>query len=616
MDLTLPIDNVVHISLSAAPQGANVKNVNNIAIFSKDTPGNSDSYREYIRSSDVGTDYGTASVIKAMADMIFSQDKTPLSGGGKLIIIPLKTKLIQTAGYFTTVDLTSKLAAIIGKDDGDLRITLGGNIHDLTGLDFTDCTTIAQVAAVLQAAITTALAVVTSTATAIIITNSQVGSGASIAVGAVPGGAGTDMSGSSYFNTAGGSATPGTASQEAVASATSGYFTTADLTSKLAAIILVGNGDLKVVLNGTNINLNGLDFTACVTIADVAAVLQEALPDLIITSTATAIKFQSKKVGDEADVTLGSVAGGTGTDISGANYLTQATGSATSGTDATGESVVDAIARIEGAVNFCGVMTNLDIEDDVVEATALAIQATGRIFIHHFASSEDILGIATTIKNASYKRTRCLLYRTSLAAANLMKCAYVGRMFSTNFAGSKTVQTSNLKTLIGIVPDVLISQTVYAAALLAGMDLYVSYEGVAGVFSTSGNGWFDSVYNQLALQFYLQTAGFNALKQVGTKVPQTEAGMNALKSAYGVVFKAFKTNGYIGEGLTWNSAEVFGNPEDLKRNITDLGFYMYSIPVATQSQVDRDARIAPLIQCAVKESGAIHSSDVSVIVEA
>ena len=52
------------------------------------------------------------------------------------------------------------------------------------------------------------------------------------------------------------------------------------------------------------------------------------------------------------------------------------------------------------------------------------------------------------------------------------------------------------------------------------------------------------------------------------------------------------------------------------RNIADFGYYVYSLPLAKQSQTQRDARVAPLIQCAGKDSGAIHSSDVVVMVEA
>jgi hypothetical protein len=60
---------------------------------------------------------------------------------------------------------------------------------------------------------------------------------------------------------------------------------------------------------------------------------------------------------------------------------------------------------------------------------------------------------------------------------------------------------------------------------------------------------------------------------------------------------------------------VYGNPEDHRRNIKDFGYYIYSIPMAQQAQSDRMRRIAPLIQIAAKEAGAIHSSDITIYVE-
>ena len=62
-------------------------------------------------------------------------------------------------------------------------------------------------------------------------------------------------------------------------------------------------------------------------------------------------------------------------------------------------------------------------------------------------------------------------------------------------------------------PDLGISQTLYVQAEAAGVDLYVSYDGVPSVYSTGGNDFFDNVYSDLALKFALETAGFNFLSE-------------------------------------------------------------------------------------------------------
>ena len=92
--------------------------------------------------------------------------------------------------------------------------------------------------------------------------------------------------------------------------------------------------------------------------------------------------------------------------------------------------------------------------------------------------------------------------------------------------------------------------------------------------------------------------------------------MDGLKAVYANILNQFVTNGYIGTGLTWNSSQTFGDPATFKRNITNKGYYIYSTPIALQSQEDRASRIAPLVQMAAKEAGALHSSDVIVTIEA
>jgi hypothetical protein len=113
----------------------------------------------------------------------------------------------------------------------------------------------------------------------------------------------------------------------------------------------------------------------------------------------------------------------------------------------------------------------------------------------------------------------------------------------------------------------------------------------------------------------LQIAGFNFLAQSSTKVPQTEQGMDGLKSAYRNICEQAITNQYGAPG-TWNSSTSFGNQGDFLANISQRGYYIYSTPISRQSQAAREERQAPLVQIALKEAGAIHSSAVIVYVNA
>jgi len=196
-----------------------------------------------------------------------------------------------------------------------------------------------------------------------------------------------------------------------------------------------------------------------------------------------------------------------------------------------------------------------------------------------------------------------------------MQAAYAGRGLSTAFSGSNTTQTQHLKDLVGIQPDAGMTQTILNKCKTAGADVYASIQGVPKTFTSGANDFFDQVYNLQWFVGALQVAGFNALAQSSTKLPQTEQGISVLKAAYGSVAQQGVANGYLAPG-TWNSPDTFGVLQDFLRNIEEVGFYIYSSPIATQSAADREAREAPLIQIAVKESGAVHSSAVIINVNA
>ena len=172
----------------------------------------------------------------------------------------------------------------------------------------------------------------------------------------------------------------------------------------------------------------------------------------------------------------------------------------------------------------------------------------------------------------------------------------------------------NLKQLTGVIPDGGLSDTYVLAANTNGVDIYGNTGGLGCVYSNDNNGYTDDIEANLWHKKATEVAGFNYLRQTNTKIPQTEAGMTGLKNAYAQVCEKAIRNNTIAPG-TWNTAIPFGDPEDFKRNIEEKGYYIYSIPVAQQSQTEREARKAPVCQIALKRSGAFHFSDVIITVE-
>ena len=257
--------------------------------------------------------------------------------------------------------------------------------------------------------------------------------------------------------------------------------------------------------------------------------------------------------------------------------------------------------------------------DTEVENAAVYAQAQRHILFVNSSSAAALTpttGLFAFVKLASESQARCLYYTTTPLAARLFAAAYASRLFSVDYTGSNTAINMHAKSLATVSPDAGVSQTTLSYCLTNGIDTYPGFGGggqsLGKVFTSGANGGFsDDIQNANWLVFSLQVAGFNALAQTATKLPQTEQGMAALKDAYVQVMNQAVTCGYLAPG-SWTSPDTFGDPATLIRNVTASGFYVYSQPVALQSSANRAGRKAPIIQIAGKSAGGINSSNVLV----
>lgn len=292
-----------------------------------------------------------------------------------------------------------------------------------------------------------------------------------------------------------------------------------------------------------------------------------------------------------------------------------------------GETIGAAISRTASLVQYFGILVNESagtgqvIPSADVAAAAAIVQALVKILFFVSNSSSDLTattGMVAVNSAAANTQTRINYYGDVVANALNFIAAYAGRMLCVDFSGSNTTLTMQLKQLATISPDPSMTQTIYNQALAAGSDIYVSFglgaangSNVSSVVISGANLFSDQVYNRLWIASAIQIAGFNYLAQTTTKIPQTEAGMTGLKASYGAVCQQAVTNQYLAPGA-WNSSTVFGNPAQLILNVAQVAYYIYSVPVAQQSQANRAARHAPLVQIAIKEAGGINDSNVLV----
>lgn len=264
-----------------------------------------------------------------------------------------------------------------------------------------------------------------------------------------------------------------------------------------------------------------------------------------------------------------------------------------------------------GAMIYGGYQPN----DAEILAAAAVYQADQRLL---FACSNDATELQAgnaffQIQAAGYSHTRCLLYTVDPVSARIFAAAYASLGLSTDWSGANTASTQALKDLSGILPDPGITQTLLNTCETVGVDVYTTIGPLPKIFSTGGNTYYDQVFGTVWLALALQVAGFNALAQTPTKLPQTEIGVAYLRNAYTSVLEQGVVNGFLAPGA-WNSAQTFGDPATLRNAVLTVGYFVYSLPVNKQSQPDRVARKAPLIQIAAKLAGAIQSSSVIVYV--
>ena len=277
------------------------------------------------------------------------------------------------------------------------------------------------------------------------------------------------------------------------------------------------------------------------------------------------------------------------------------------------ETLGEAITRTTNLVQYFGVIASEIIDETDGKAAAAIVQPLNKMLGLVSRTEADILASAyfDDIRVATQNKTRCLYHGLATdSEALVMLASFFSRGLSVNFRGTNTTHTMHLKDLTGVQPG-NITQTLLTAAQSAGVDVYSSFQGVAKTFISGANEFFDQVYNRAWFSGKLEVDAFNFLAQSSTKIPQTEAGMDNLKSVFRKVCEEAVNNGYFAPG-EWNLPETFGNQDDFYENIRQRGYYIYSRPISLQSPSDRESRIAPIVQIAAKESGALHSASVIV----
>lgn len=208
-----------------------------------------------------------------------------------------------------------------------------------------------------------------------------------------------------------------------------------------------------------------------------------------------------------------------------------------------------------------------------------------------------------------------LFYSENLKKANVQwsknkfaVVSYLARLFGSGFTANNSMITMMFKQEPEVTPE---SLTGDQADVLSSKhyNVYARYDNNTSIIQygiQSDGSYTDEVYGIDWLVNRLQTNCYNVLYTNPTKVPQTDGGQNILLSSVSATMEEAVAIGLIAPGQ-WNAA---GFGELHTGDFLKKGYYVYSIPMAQQPQVDREARKSVPIQIAGKLKGAIHEADV------
>lgn len=377
----------------------------------------------------------------------------------------------------------------------------------------------------------------------------------------------------------------------------------------------VTTGAFKVTIDGTEQSITGLNLSSQTNLNGVAAAVAAKLSGgatCVWNATLGRFDIISGTTGADSKV-LFAVAPSSGTDVRALFKF----GSTNGGTVVDGIAAETLVSAVQTFGNISSAWYGLYVAAPATDDDYLAVAEyiEGMSASHVFgATTQNTAALDPTSTTDLPYRLKALGYKRSFvqySSTNAYASASIlGRAFSVNFQGENTTLTIKFKQEPGVTAESL-TETQAAALKAKNCNVFVAYNNDTSIIQEGvmANGYFfDEVHNTDWLQNDIQTAVWNRLFTSTTKIPQTDAGINILTSTVAQRCEQGVKNGMIAPGQ-WDAAG-FGAIK--QGDFLASGFYVYAPPVATQSQADREARKAPVIQAAIKLAGAVHFTDIIV----
>lgn len=281
----------------------------------------------------------------------------------------------------------------------------------------------------------------------------------------------------------------------------------------------------------------------------------------------------------------------------------------------TAETISEAINALLDYQSWYGafIASTYSITQAIDAAALISAAEPARIIAFTSQDTDEIDATNTTSLGYKLKAlgyNRCLVMYSSETAYAAM--SVLGRMATVNFEGANTTITLKFKQCPGVVAENLTTSQANAAKA-KNVNLFAAYQNDTSILQEgvmSGGWYIDEIHGLDWLQNRVQTDLYNLLYTSTTKVGQDDAGATTLVSTVNRSLDQAVRNGLVAPGV-WNGSPVGSLATG---DTLAAGYYVYIQPMSEQSQSNREARIAPPIQAAIKLKGAIHFVDCTITV--
>jgi hypothetical protein len=410
-----------------------------------------------------------------------------------------------------------------------------------------------------------------------------------------------------------------------------GFLKTGSLSTTMATWTAITTGSFAIALDGVTKKITGLDFSACTTLTQVAAVINTALDTSVDGTTCVlengALKITSATTGNASSVGFLTTAYDTatppaviGVDISGHSYLKGAYLIDSAVQDAyavPGYAPTDLVTEagyIKEAAACAGKFVYgwtldkqyrddsdaVDLAEWIEAQTAILGLCVNSSMAYDANSTTDV---GALVNAAGYTRTFAVYHNNAYYYPEVAVLAYA---LSVDYAMENSTITVKFKDLLGIptVPIDAADNTVLESKRINTFTLVGNNSRTVREGTEAHDSWFlDDRINLDNFKEELQVAVYNVFL-LKKKVPYTSNGVNMLWQAIDAVCSRYVLNGTFSERpSTTPSGDKPAIEPAYSINFTSL---------SRMSASDRASRKGPPCTLVVNLAGAIHSINIDV----